>query len=355
MTMDRREFLASTGVAAAATAGIAAPAAADLAADKQLPTAPHIATGARVLRLALPQPIETLETGMAARRLAHRLQTSLGGDVRVDVVAVSESGAAAVLSGAADFYYGLESAHAHLHPAFALFAAMPTGEHLDPVSHAAWLAAGDGAELFDELSGEFGLKAFAAGHTGSSAGFFAERIIETAGDCKGMRVACHGLARDVATSLGMSVVDVPEAALDGALFAIGLDAAEPLSSSAAVAHWRYQPGLTAGGTTFSLGLRGDTFAGLSRREQGIIESVAAEARGHSLALAAVRHASMARAAALRRWPISMAASPALHADIVRASTDAVDRIAAIDPLSGRIVESHRAFRLLMGNESAIIA
>lgn len=349
--MDRREFLTSTGVVAAASAGLTVPASSTAA-----PTAPHILSPTRHIRIALPRSIDTLSTGMAARRLAHRLQGALGDEFRVEVVSVQGLVIDAMRAGEAEAYYGLEADLAPLHSAFSLFAGMPRGEHLYAKSAGAWLSVAGGAELWNELSAAFGLRTFAAGHTGEGAGLYADKPIEDAAELKSKRVACRGLARDVVAMLGGTVVDIEESALTGAIYALGLDAAELLGPApTAVAQWRYEPGLMSGGMTFSLGFAAETFARLSRQEQSIVEAVAAEALAHSHAVALLEQQSLRHVAAMRRWPASTRVSQQLDAALIAASHAVVDRIAATDPLADRIVTSHRQFRAAFGGDGGSIA
>lgn len=341
--MDRREFLTSTGMAAAAGVGGAAPAID--ATDAAATPSPHIAVPQKPLRLALPQSIETLDTGAAAHLLAHRISTALGEHVKIDVVSVATSGAEAVRSGAADLYYGIESDHAGLHPAFAAFAGMPLGEQMDALHHYAWLMAGDGGEAWDELSASFGIKALAAGHTGASQGLYSERILETAADLRGLRIACHGLARDVVAALGAEPVSISRHLPGGSIFALGIDAIETLGvPSTAVAHWRHGSGLTPGGMTYALGMSRDLWAGWTRAQQIVVEGIAGEAFARSLAQAAIHRATVTRLGRLRRWPIATAMDEQLEAAIEVASRQTLDHLAATDSLSGRIVASYRAFR-----------
>lgn len=341
--MDRREFLTTTGMAAAAGVGAAGPALA--ATEAASVAAPHIATPRPGLRLALSASVETLELGAAARSLAHRVAAALGAEIKIDVVRVETSGADAVRAGEADFYYGFESHHAHLHPAFAAVGGMPLGEHMDPMHHYAWLIAGDGGEAWDDLSGAHGIKAFAAGHTGASQGLYSERILENAADLAGLRIACDGLARDVVAALGAAPVAIGRGTIDGSIAAHGIDAIETLGiPSAAVAHWRHLSGLMPGGMMVALGMRRDLWAGLSKGQQIAVEAIAGEAFARSLAQSALHHAAVARVGRMRRWPVATAMSHDLEAAIEAASRETLDRLAATDPLSGRIVASYRAFR-----------
>lgn len=349
--MDRREFLTSTGMAAAAGVGAAAPALAT--GEAVASAAPGTATPRQTLRLALQASAETSETGAAAHLLARRVATALDDDIRIDVVRVETSGADAVRSGIADFYYGFESHHAHLHPAFAALGGMPLGEHMDPIHHYAWLMAGDGGDAWDELSGIYGIKAFAAGHTGASQGLDSERILERAADLQGLRIACDGLARDVVAALGAEPVAIDWRTIDGSISALGIDAIETLGvPNAAVAHWRHGTGLMPGGMMAALGMRRGLWAGLSSRQQIAVEAIAGEAFARSLAQASLHEATVARISEVRRWPVATAMPHDLVAAIEAASRQTLDRLAGTDPLSGRIVASYRSFRSTVSASSA---
>lgn len=340
--MDRREFLAST--TAAASAGVSLASTASAAPAASAASSPLVQNG-RFLRLALPRSIETLDTGTAAHRLAHRLAIALGG-ARIDILTVETSGADAVRSGAADFYYGFEGDHAHLHPAFAAVGGMPLGEHMAAMHHYAWLVAGDGGDAWDDLSAAYGLKAFAAGHTGPSQGLYSEHMLDGTDDLRGLRVACHGLALDVVAALGAKPVAIDRLPPDGgSIAALGIDALETFGEpAAAIAHWRHLSGLMPEGLTYALGMRRDLWAAMTGAEQLAVEAIAGDEFVRSLANASIRSAALARVGQLRRWPVATAMSRDIAAAIEAASAATLDRLAAVDPLSARLIASYRAFR-----------
>ncbi len=347
--MDRREFLKSSGVTAAAAATTATAA---VAADASVATtltsplgAPAVASGVREFVLAVPASIDTLDVGASAYAIARRLETAFGDGTRVTLTRTIESGLEAVMTGSADLYLGLESQHATFHPAFHAFAGLPFGEHLDGAMQHAWMRLGSGHELFDELAGQFGIRAVPAGVTGVSPGLYAERLFDTAADLRGMKIACRGLARDVVTSLGAQAVTVRESDLAGAISAQALDAAEPLTApTSAVAHWTFQPGLTPGGFVMTLGTRTSLWSTLGASGQAILDGVAAEAYALSSAEAIGRTATLRRIDRMRRWPVVTAFASPLQHELQMAGQAAVDRVASYDPLAGRVIDSIRAFR-----------
>jgi TRAP-type mannitol/chloroaromatic compound transport system substrate-binding protein len=358
--MDRREFLKTTGVAAAATTtaggagSIAAAASAEAPAPGEIAT-PAIRLGGRELVLALPVSIDTLDIGAHAEGLARRLEAALGEDTRIAVARTIETGLEAVTTGIADLYFGLENQHATYHPAFHVAAGLPIGTHLGAGAQYAWLTTGSGRELFDELSAGFGIRAFAAGTTGPSGGLFAERLIETADDLAGLRIACRGLAREVVAALGATPVAANEAELVGALAGRGLDAAEPLTApAAAVAHWAFQPGLTPGGYVLTLGMRASFHDRLGRSGQAIVEGIAGAAFAAASAEAVGRQAMLAEVARFGRWPVATAMPGRLEAALGAAAVAALERVGGHDPLAARMVDSHRAFRdAVAGRDAAI--
>ena len=57
----------------------------------------------------------------------------------------------------------------------------------------AWIKFGGGQELWDELSGEFGLKKLPVGSTGTQAGGWFNKEIESPDDFKGLKMRMPGL------------------------------------------------------------------------------------------------------------------------------------------------------------------
>jgi TRAP-type mannitol/chloroaromatic compound transport system substrate-binding protein len=344
--MDRRAFLKTTSaVTAAATAtGVSAAAVAETVASTSdsMIVSPALATKTRTFIVARPLALDHLEITTAALRLAKRLEAAFGDNTRVIVQPTIEGGLEAVTTGLADFYFGLESQHASYHPAFHAFAGLPLGQHLDAARQHAW--ATENRDLWQELSGQFGVVAFPAGQTGQSPGLYAEKLFESAGDLKGARIAVSGLARTVLTTLGAIAVrdgaDTP-----GSITAANLDAAEPLLTPfTTVAHWAYQPGLNPAGLMLSLGTRTSLWAKLTLGEQAIVEGIAADAYLAGQSAAIQRATNLDRLHAARRWPVHTGFPTSVQAALEQASAAAVDDVAAADPLARRIVDSHRAFR-----------
>src|SRR5579872_3204707 len=143
--------------------------------------------------------------GMSAERVAGRIGTLSGGRLEVSVAAAGEvvpalevldavgSGVAEMGHTAAFYWQGKE-------PAAAFFTTVPFG--LTPNEHVAWVDAGGGQPLWDDLYAPFGVKPFMAGNTGVCMGGWFRREINSRDDVRGLKVRSLGLGGEVYRRLG---------------------------------------------------------------------------------------------------------------------------------------------------------
>jgi len=190
MTKISRRFLAR-GAALGLSATIAAPALAQ--SDK------------RRWRMVTSWPKRLPGPGMSAERVAERIGALSGGRLEVAVSAAGEvvpafevldavgSGVAEMGHTAAFYWQGKE-------PAAAFFTTVPFG--LTPNEHVAWIDAGGGQALWDELYAPFGVKPFMGGNTGVCMGGWFRREIKSASDVKGLKIRSLGLGGEVYRRLG---------------------------------------------------------------------------------------------------------------------------------------------------------
>jgi len=168
--------------------------------------------------------------GMSAERVASRIGALSGGRLEVAVSAAGEVVPAfevldAVGSGVAEmghtaaFYWQGKAA------ASAFFTTVPFG--LLPGEHVAWVEAGGGQALWDELYAPFGVKPFMAGNTGVSMGGWFRREVKSRDDLRGLKVRSLGLGGEVyrrlgatpqTTSPGEILVALQSGVIDGAEF-----------------------------------------------------------------------------------------------------------------------------------------
>jgi hypothetical protein len=93
------------------------------------------------------------------------------------------------------------------HPGWAFFTSVPFG--LTYTEQSAWINFLGGQQLWDELAGSFGLKAFPCGNTGVQMGGWFNKEIESADDLKGLKMRIPGLGGDVMAKVGASPVSLP--------------------------------------------------------------------------------------------------------------------------------------------------
>ena len=143
----RRRFLA--GAAAAGATMLAAPA---------------LAQNLIEWRMATAWPKGLPGAGTGAQRLADRIGVLTQGQLTIKLYAAgelvpSDQNMAAVMSGEVEMSHDMSAYYLSKSPAFAFFSAIPFG--LIAQEFDAWLYAGGGRALWDELGGQFGVKAFA--------------------------------------------------------------------------------------------------------------------------------------------------------------------------------------------------
>lgn len=200
--MKRRDFV--TGAAAggaltgaAAVAGLAAPA---------------IAQERKTLTIVSTWPRDFPGLGLSAQRLAERITELSQGALTTEYFAAGERVGAfdvfdEVASGNSQAYIAADYYWIGKHPAFAYFTSVPFG--MTTPEWNAWLKFKGGQELWDELSGEFGLKALPCGSTGTQAGGWFNKEIESPDDLKGLKMRIPGLGGTVMSKLGASTVSLP--------------------------------------------------------------------------------------------------------------------------------------------------
>ena len=97
---------------------------------------------------------------------------------------------------------------------------------LTPNEHVAWVDAGGGQALWDELYAPFGVKPFMAGNTGVCMGGWFRREIRSREDIRGVKIRSLGLGGEVYRRLGATAQTTPPAEILTSLQSGVLDAAE---------------------------------------------------------------------------------------------------------------------------------
>jgi TRAP-type mannitol/chloroaromatic compound transport system substrate-binding protein len=202
---------------------VAATAAATLA-------APSLARAqTRRWRMVTSWPKRLPGPGLSAERVAERIAALSGGRLQISVSAAGEvvpafevldavGGGVAEMGHTASFYWQGKM------PAAAYFTTVPFG--LTPSEHAAWIEAGGGQQLWDELYAPFGVKPFMGGNTGVCMGGWFRRAVAALDELRGLKIRSLGLGGEVYRRLGATPQTTPPGEILTSLQSGVLDAAE---------------------------------------------------------------------------------------------------------------------------------
>ncbi len=270
--MQRRQFLrgAALGGAAAATT-IAAPA---------------VAQQRREMIVVSTWGRDFPGLGTSAQRLMARIEQLSEGRIVPQYFAAGERVGAfdvfdEVAAGNSQAYIAADYYWIGKHPAFAYFTSVPFGMTTPEAN--AWLKFKGGQELWDELSGEFGLKALPAGSTGTQAGGWFNKEIESPDDLRGLKMRIPGLAGTMMSKLGASTVSVPGGQIYENLVSGAVEAAEwvgPYNDYFMrfyeAAQYYYTAGVHEPGGPVCMGFNASFWGSLSSWEQAILTAACHE-------------------------------------------------------------------------------
>ncbi|MEM7058305.1 MAG: TRAP transporter substrate-binding protein [Pseudomonadota bacterium] len=191
---------------------------------------PAIAQGApRKLTLVTSWPRDSLVLPASAERIAQTITQLTEGRIEFEVFHSGEKVGPfevqdAVRSGRADCYHSVEQYFIEKHPAFVFFSAVPFGLVAHEMS--GWLQFSGGQQFWDELAGQFGVRALMAGSPGAQMGGWFPKPINTTEDFEGLVFRIPGAAGQVYSAAGVNTVNLPGAELVDALFGGEIDAVE---------------------------------------------------------------------------------------------------------------------------------
>jgi TRAP-type mannitol/chloroaromatic compound transport system substrate-binding protein len=192
--------------------------------------APAVARGeTRRWRMVTSWPKRLPGPGMSAERVAERIAALSSGRLQVTVHAAGELVPAfevldAVGTGVAELGHTAAFYWQGKQPAATFYTTVPFG--LTPLEHVAWVDAGGGQALWDELYAPFGVKPFMAGNTGVCMGGWFRREVQNVDDLKGLKIRSLGLGGEVYRRLGATPQTTPVGEILTSLQSGVLDAAE---------------------------------------------------------------------------------------------------------------------------------
>lgn len=335
--MDRRSFLKTTGAAAGAAAGASVAGAAHAASTQASDGAPALASGTRELRVASAWPDAVAGPADDTRRLLASLVEASDGKWRFRVLDLPAGTTAinALSRGEADLLIASDNAHTALDPAFGYFGGLPGSMGLVAHDLEAWLVAGGGQLLWDDLGGHHGVKPLLAGHLGAPAGLWSQTPLKGLDDIEGAAIAANGLALDVARGLGAEAVRAGHEAAIVQGAGLLTDLAFGLPEHAR--HY-YTGSLMPAGTTVTLGVARGLWDGLSGTERAILAGAASAAWRESLAAQKI-HAQLALSALQQAHPVVVAPLPAEIARQIDRVSEAVVAHAAGSSARARAIDA----------------
>ena len=343
--MERRKFLKGTALTAgaAATTTLAAPAVAQGSVDMVI-----VSTWQR----------DFPGLGIPAQRLAARIEELTDGGIKVQYFAAGERVGAFdsfdhVASGEAQAYIAAEYYWKGKHSGFAAFSTLPFG--LTYTETDAWIKYMGGQDLWDELSGEFGLKAWACGNTGVQMGGWFNKLIESADDLKGLKMRIPGLGGDVMAKLGASPVSLPGGQIYENLVSGAIDATEwvgPFNDYFMkfyeAAKYYYWPGMHEPASQVTMGMNASWWGGLSKNHQAIIQAACNEENSRMMAETNANNGTYLRKLVTENGVVLKEFNDDIYDAFGEAAQEVIAEARAHSDLSGRIYDSNAAARADVG-------
>lgn len=179
-------------------------------------------------------------------------------------------------------------------PAHGFYTALPFGMTLEEQN--AWMIAGDGQALWDELNAKDNLVAFPGGNTGAQTGGWFNKEINTPRDLRGLRMRFPGHGGRVMAKAGVNIQQLPGGEVFTAMERGALDAAEWVGPSddqilgmQRVAKYYYLPSWAEVSAMLGFYFNKDAFAGLPTDIQHQIRACALECNAWMSARYAARN------------------------------------------------------------------
>ncbi|WP_421709952.1 TRAP transporter substrate-binding protein [Algihabitans sp.] len=346
MPTSRRSFLRTAGAATGATAA-AAVASAPLA-------APSLAQGApQKLTMVTAWPANAPGVGVNANRFAERLRRLSGGRLEIDFFAAGElvppfEALDAVREGTADLAHATPYYWVGKSQALHYFTGIPFG--MTAVEFAAWLRFGGGQNLWEEVYAPLGVLPFYAGSSGTQAGGWFNKEINSVEDFQGLKFRIAGLGGEVLRRLGAAPVLTPPGEIMPSLAAGTVDGADwigPWNDIAFGLHrfakYYYMPGFHEPGPSLEVIANVWAFEALEPDLQEAVRTAAEATALETLAdftyhnIAAFQTLSDELDVEVRRFPDAVVERLGEESRLV------LEEVAASDDLTRRVHESYMDF------------
>ncbi len=344
--MKRRNFLKTTGIAAAAATVTTTASASDKVVNWKMVT-------------TWPKNFPGLGTG--ANLLAEKITQMTGGRIKVKIYGAGElvpamevfdavSNGTAQMGHSAAYYWKGKS------EASQFFTSVPFGLTADEMT--AWFYYGGGLELWHEVYKPFNLVAFPAGNTGVQMGGWFNKEINSIDDLKGLKMRIPGLGGEVLKRLGGTPVTLPGGEIFTSLQSGAIDATEwvgPYNDLAfgfyKAAKYYYYPGWHETGSTLECMINKDAFEALPDDLQNLVKDACRIVNEDMFAEYNARNGK-ALNELVNKHGVQLKKFPdTVLKELAKISDEVIAGMAKKDDLSKRVYESFKAFK----DESAAYA
>ena len=340
--MKRRDFVKTSTLAAAGAATALA-----------VGGAPAVAEGRRELTMIMTWPKGTPGVGVNAARFAEAVTTLTDGRLTIklfgagDLVPPFES-LDAVMAGTADICHSTPYYWVGKQKALHYFTGTPFG--LTAQELAAWIHFGGGQALWEEAYAPLGVQPFFAGSSGTQAGGWFRREINTPEDFQGLKFRIAGLGSEVLRRLGATAVALPPGEIAPALMSGAIDGADwigPWNDLAfglyRSAPYYYMPGVFEPGSGLEIVVNKAVYDSLGPDLQAAIRT-AALATAHETLSDFTYHNVVSFKPLVNGHDVKLRR---FNADIIKAlaaeSQAVLEDLAASDELAGKVHASFIAF------------
>jgi TRAP-type mannitol/chloroaromatic compound transport system substrate-binding protein len=243
-------------------------------------------------------------------------------------------------------------------PAANFFTTVPFG--LTPNEHVAWVEAGGGQALWDELYRPFGVKPFMGGNTGVCMGGWFRRELRSLDDVRGLKIRSLGLGGEVYRRLGATPQTTPPGEILTSLQSGVLDAAEFVGPGTdislglyRVAPHYYGPGFNKPNGTGECIVSLRAWEALEPDLRAIVAHACAAEAGFALSEMERLNAE-ALAALVERHNVALRSFPAeVVAAARKVAADVLAEMAARNDMARKVHDSYTAFRERTGPWSRV--
>ncbi len=338
--MKRREFVSKIGVVAGATAVSGSSVAS--ASEKKFRW-----------KMATTWPPRTAILQEAADRFVKMVKEASGGRLSIKVFAGGELIPAlgvfdAVSQGNIEMGIGSPYYWAGKSQAAQFFGSMPFGMNAQQFN--AWMVAGGGQQLWEEVYAPFGLVPFQFGNTGCQCGGWFKKEIKSAESLKGLKFRAPGLGGKVMAKAGANVVLMPGSEVYTALERGTVDGAEWISpyhdeklGLHRAAKFYYYPGWQEPSSNLELTVSKKAWDTLPKDLQAIVRHATMDCMIWTLCRSEAENG-----AALERlkskYKVKVQPFPEDVLNTLRKHRDEViQELVSKDPISAKVEESYRKF------------